>query len=70
MDFYYRRSYRGPVKAVLPDWADTTLDFGCYASAVVFVEVYKRRRVPISIDQARVIVGLMKKDHIRAISKM
>ena len=70
MEFYYRRSYRGSVKAVLLDWAGTTLDYGCYAPAVVFVEVYKRRRVPISIDQARVPMGLMKKDHIRAISKM
>ena len=70
MDFYFRRSYRGPVKAVLLDWAGTTLDYGCYAPAVVFVEVYKRRRVPISIDQARVPMGLMKKDHIRAISRM
>ena len=40
MDFAYRRSYRGPVKMVIFDWAGTTVDYGCYAPAVVFVEVF------------------------------
>jgi phosphonoacetaldehyde hydrolase len=31
MEFYFRRSYRGPVKAILLDWAGTTMDYGCYA---------------------------------------
>jgi phosphonoacetaldehyde hydrolase len=70
MEFYFRRSYRGPVKAVLLDWAGTTMDYGCYAPAVVFVQVYERKNVPINIEQARVPMGLMKKDHIRAISRM
>lgn len=70
MDFYYKRTYRGKVKAVLLDWAGTTLDFGCYAPAVVFVEVFRRKNVPINIKQARVPMGLMKKDHIRAITEM
>jgi hypothetical protein len=47
MEFVYRRSYRGRVKLVVQDWAGTTLDYGCYAPAVVFIEVYKRRGVEI-----------------------
>ena len=35
MSFSYRRVYRGPVEAVLLDWAGTTMDFGCMAPAVV-----------------------------------
>jgi len=70
MEFIYQRNYRGPLKAVLLDWAGTTMDYGCYAPTVVFVEVYKRKGVPITIEQARLPMGLMKKDHIRAISKM
>jgi len=69
MDFVYRRSYRGPVKLVIFDWAGTTLDYGCYAPAVVFVEVFKRRQVEISMEQARRPMGLKKLDHIRAISQ-
>lgn len=69
MDFVYRRSYRGPVKLVIFDWAGTTLDYGCYAPAVVFIEVFKRRRVEISMEQARRPMGLKKLDHVRAISQ-
>ncbi len=70
MGFVYRRSYRGPLKAVLLDWAGTTLDYGCYAPAVVFVEVYKRQKVPISMAEARAPMGAHKKVHIRKISQI
>jgi len=69
MDFTYRREYRGPIKLVIYDWAGTTLDYGCYAPAVVFVEVFKRRGVEISMAEARLPMGLKKVDHIRAISQ-
>ena len=39
MAFSYQRRYRGPIQAVLLDWAGTTMDYGCMAPAVVFVEV-------------------------------
>ncbi len=70
MEFVFQRSYRGPLKAVLLDWAGTTMDYGCYAPAVVFVEVYKRKGVPISVAEARVPMGAHKKVHIRQISQM
>lgn len=69
MDFVYSRSYKGPVKMVILDWAGTTLDYGCYAPAVVFIEVFKRRDVEITMEQARRPMGLKKLDHIRAISQ-
>ena len=69
MSFAYRRIYKGPVKLVIFDWAGTTMDYGCYAPAVVFVEVFKRRSVEITMEQARRPMGLKKLDHIRAISK-
>jgi phosphonoacetaldehyde hydrolase len=68
MDFVYNRRYKGPVKMVILDWAGTTLDYGCYAPAVVFIEVFKRRGVEITMEQARRPMGLKKLDHIRAIS--
>ncbi len=69
-DFSYRRSYRGAVQAVIFDWAGTIVDFGCIAPAVVFVEVFKDRQVPISMAEARAPMGAPKKDHIRAITQM
>jgi phosphonoacetaldehyde hydrolase len=45
------------------------MDYGCYAPAVVFVQVYKRRGVEITMEQARRPMGLHKRDHIKAISQ-
>ena len=70
MEFVYRRSYRGPTRLVVLDWAGTTVDYGCYAPAVVFIQVYARRGVQISMEQARRPMGLHKRDHIKAISQM
>src|SRR5580658_1078942 len=69
MDFTFQRTYRGSLKAVLLDWAGTTMDYGCFAPAVVFMEVYKRKGVEISIQEARGPMGAHKKVHIRQISK-
>ncbi len=70
MEFYFQRSYRGPLKAILLDWAGTTMDYGCYAPAVVFVQVYERKGVPISVQEARMPMGAHKKVHIRKISQI
>jgi len=68
-DFGYARAYRGPVQAVLLDWAGTTMDFGCIAPAVVFVEVFERQGVPISMAEARAPMGAHKRVHIQKITE-
>jgi phosphonoacetaldehyde hydrolase len=68
--FAYRRTYRGPIEAVLLDWAGTTMDFGCIAPAVVFVEVFERRKVPITIEEARAPMGAHKRVHIQKITQL
>lgn len=70
MDFVFQRSYRGPLRAVILDWAGTTLDYGCFAPAVVFRAVYQRQGVDITIEEAREPMGAHKKVHIRQISQM
>jgi len=70
MTFTYQRRYRGPIQAVLLDWAGTTMDYGCMAPAVVFVEVYKRRGVPITMEEARAPMGAHKRVHIQKISQL
>jgi phosphonoacetaldehyde hydrolase len=69
-DFSYTRTYRGPVQAVLLDWAGTTMDFGCMAPAVVFVEVFRRQGVPISMEEARAPMGAHKRVHIQRITEL
>lgn len=70
MEFVFQRSYRGPVKAVILDWAGTTMDYGCWAPAVVFIKVYRNQGVDITIEQAREPMGVHKKVHIRRISQI
>jgi len=70
MEFTYQRTYRGPLKAIILDWAGTTMDYGCFAPAVVFMEVYKRRGIDITIEQAREPMGAHKRVHIQEISRM
>jgi phosphonoacetaldehyde hydrolase len=70
MEFIFKRAYCGPLKAVLLDWAGTTMDYGCMAPAVVFIDVYKRKGVEISVAQAREPMGAHKKVHIRQISQI
>ncbi len=70
MAFRYRRSYQGPIEAVLLDWAGTTMDHGCMAPAVVFVQVFEQAGVPITIDEARAPMGAAKRDHIQRITRL
>jgi phosphonoacetaldehyde hydrolase len=68
--FTYSRHYRGDIEAVLLDWAGTTMDYGCMAPAVVFVEVFKRKEVPIAMEEARLPMGAHKRTHIQRITEI
>lgn len=65
MSFVYRRRYAGPVRAVILDWAGTTIDYGSRAPVDTFIEVFRRRGVKITSRQARGPMGAAKRDHIR-----
>ena len=70
MTYSYRRTYRGPIQAALLDWAGTTMDLGCMAPAVVFVKVFERAGVPISMDEARAPMGAHKRVHIQKVTEL
>lgn len=55
------------LRAVVFDWAGTTIDFGCRAPAAVFQAVFAERGVPISEAEARAPMGLPKWRHIQSI---
>ena len=61
------QSYSGPLKAVILDWAGTTVDHGSLAPVRVLQQVFAARGVPLSEAQARRDMGVLKKDHIRKI---
>ena len=55
------------LRAVIFDWAGTTVDFGSRAPMGAFVEVFKRFGVAVTVAEARVPMGLPKRDHIAAL---
>lgn len=56
----------GRFKAVVFDWAGTTIDFGSFAPMGVFVEAFRSFDVAVTIDEARRPMGAPKRDHIEA----
>lgn len=56
------------IRLVVFDWAGTTIDFGCFAPVVPFVEGFRRLGVEITLAEARAPMGLAKFDHLRAIA--
>ena len=69
-EFTYSRTYHGPIRCVIFDWAGTTMDFGCMAPAVVFCKVFKKAGVPIDMEEARIPMGAHKKVHIGLICEI
>lgn len=63
------RPYRGKLQAVVFDWAGTIVDHGSRAPMGVFVEVFRRFGVEISIAEARAPMGLPKWQHIQAVGQ-
>jgi len=55
------------LRAVVFDWAGTTVDFGSRAPMGAFVEIFARFGVAISVSEARGPMGLPKRDHIAAL---
>ena len=59
--------YRGGVRGVVLDWSGTTADAYVLAPAKVFVEVFHKHGVEITMTQARGPMGLRKDLHIKAL---
>ena len=55
------------LKAVILDWAGTTVDHGSLAPARTLQEVFSRVRITLTESEIRRDMGLPKKDHIRCI---
>lgn len=58
------------IKAVIFDWAGTTVDYGCMAPVQAFVEVFKQYGIEPAMQEVREPMGMLKIDHIRTMLKM
>jgi phosphonoacetaldehyde hydrolase len=60
-----RRAYRGPLRAVIFDWAGTTVDFGSCAPVLAFAQAFADVGIELSLEEIRADMGLPKLDHVR-----
>ncbi|NLZ55511.1 MAG: phosphonoacetaldehyde hydrolase [Clostridiaceae bacterium] len=58
------------IKAVIFDWAGTTVDYGCFAPIRAFIDGFRSIGIDITNDMAREPMGLSKIDHVRTIAAM
>ena len=52
------------VKAVIFDWAGTTVDYGSRAPMGAFVKLFESEGIEMTIAQARIPMGISKWEHI------
>jgi phosphonoacetaldehyde hydrolase len=60
-------SQKSEIRAIAFDWAGTTVDYGSRAPAEVFVEIFRRTGVEITIAEARGPMGRAKRDHLATV---
>lgn len=64
------REAQGLLKAVVFDWAGTMVDFGSLAPMGAFVTLFQSHGVDLSVDEARIPMGLPKWHHIQALGRL
>jgi phosphonoacetaldehyde hydrolase len=65
-----RKTYSGPVQAVVFDWAGTVVDHGCMAPTGVFVRAFAAHDLTVTIEQARGPMGVDKKTHVATLLEL
>ena len=58
------------IEAVIFDWAGTMVDYGCFAPVKAFMEAFAHHGVPVTMEETRKPMGMLKRDHIRTMLHM
>jgi phosphonoacetaldehyde hydrolase len=58
------------LRAVIFDWAGTMLDHGSRAPVAALQNAFETAGVPVTVEEARISMGIAKKDHIRSIVEL
>ncbi|MCL2456714.1 MAG: phosphonoacetaldehyde hydrolase [Defluviitaleaceae bacterium] len=52
------------IKAVILDWAGTTVDYGCFAPVNAFVKAFESYEITPTMDETRAPMGMEKRAHV------
>lgn len=63
-------AYKGPVQAVIFDWAGTTVDHGCRGPVAVFERAFEHFGLSPTREEIRKPMGMEKRAHCRAMLDM
>ena len=66
-EFFDRKKAK---RAVIFDWAGTTVDYGCFAPVQAFQEVFREAGIEPTMEEVREPMGMLKWDHIRKMLDM
>lgn len=58
------------LEAVIFDWAGTTVDYGCMAPILAMQKAFAHHHLPVTIEEIRQPMGMLKIDHIKTILSM
>ena len=58
------------IEGVIFDWAGTTVDYGCFAPVQAFMEAFAHYGVPVTAEETRKPMGMLKRDQIRTMLEM
>lgn len=58
------------MEAVLFDWAGTTVDYGSFAPVQAFQDAFAHYQIPVTLEETRKPMGMLKIDHIRTMLHM
>lgn len=58
------------IKAIVFDWAGTTVDFGCFAPINAFMDAFSTIGIVPTMEETRKPMGMLKIEHIRTMLNM
>lgn len=65
-----RKTYAGPVQAVILDWAGTAVDHGCIGPVAVFKQAFESFGIEPATRETREPMGREKREHVAAMLAM
>lgn len=68
--FKAAQSYKGPIQAVILDWAGTAVDHGSLGPVAVFDRAFRHFGIETTQEEIRAPMGAGKRDHVRQMLAM